>query len=548
MKRKIWIALVLVVAAGLICLGAALADSSGVCGDRATWTLTDEGKLTISGTGPTWDRPEDHDNTYYGLRSSITSIVIENGITGIGSYAFPFCRNLVSVTIPNSVTSIGRAAFGDCYALPSITIPGSVTSIGYGAISYCTSLTSITIQNGVTDIDNYAFSNCTSLTGVTIPSSVKRIGEYAFDDCSALARVTIPEGVETIGGGAFSYCTSLTSVTIPYSVKKIDFRAFERCSSLASVTVLHPSTTLGTYQNNVFYDCPSTLVLRGYAGSSTQACADDAGITFASLGDPSGLRTGSLTWSFATATGKLTIGGTGAMPDYESSGDAPWDAYWQSIKTASIRNGVTSIGNYAFSNCEVMTSISIPNSVTSIGRCAFFVCPSLTSIAIPDSVTSIGWSAFYRCSSLTDITIPASVASIGYRAFMNCNGLSSVTILNPDAVIGDGEYDVFEDCPSDLVLRGFTGSTAQTYADAWGLAFEALGPVPSFTLPANLTSIGNEAFRNIAAEAVLIPKTVTQITGNPFAGSSVRYIYGYSGSAAQTLAASYGYTFVSFGR
>ena len=97
-------------------------------------------------------------------------------------------------------------------------------------------------------------------------------------------------------------------------------------------------------------------------------------------------------------------------------------------KYIQIPKGVTSIGNYAFYNCNNLTSITIPKSVTSIGECAFESCKSLTSITIPDSVTSIGDYAFKNCKSLTSITIPESVTSIGTYAFWNCNSLYSITI------------------------------------------------------------------------------------------------------------------------
>lgn len=106
---------------------------------------------------------------------------------------------------------------------------------------------------------------------------------------------------------------------------------------------------------------------------------------------------------------------------------------------------VTSIGNYAFWNCQTLTSVSIPNSVTSIGDGAFISCYSLTSITIPNSVTSIGHIAFEGCSVLTSVTFPNSLTSIGNGAFSSCSGLTSVTIPNSVTSIGD---DAFWGCSS----------------------------------------------------------------------------------------------------
>ncbi len=108
-----------------------------------------------------------------------------------------------------------------------------------------------------------------------------------------------------------------------------------------------------------------------------------------------------LTWVL-DSEGTLTISGTGAMKDY-LPGIGPWKSYQSSVKTVVIEDGVTSIGDYAFSQCNSLTSIAIPDSVTSIGSCAFSRCSSLTSIAIPDSITSIGFNAFMTCESLTDV-------------------------------------------------------------------------------------------------------------------------------------------------
>ena len=141
-------------------------------------------------------------------------VIIPDGVTSIGAFAFSKCESLTSVNIPDSVTSIGRRAFEECASLTSVTIPDSVTSIGNSAFSWCASLTSVTIPDSVTSIEDYAFSECESLTSVTIPDSVTSIGWCAFEDCTSLISVTIPDSVTSIGCRAFYNCSSLTSVTI----------------------------------------------------------------------------------------------------------------------------------------------------------------------------------------------------------------------------------------------------------------------------------------------------------------------------------------------
>ena len=143
----------------------------------------------------------------------VTELIIPDGVTSIGAYAFSGCDGLTSITIPDRVTSIGEGAFFNCWNLTSITIPDGVTSIAEKAFYYCSNLTNITIPDGVTSIGAYAFSGCGGLTSITIPDSVTSIGAYTFSYCYDLTSITIPDGVTSIGEGAFYVCTSLTSVS-----------------------------------------------------------------------------------------------------------------------------------------------------------------------------------------------------------------------------------------------------------------------------------------------------------------------------------------------
>ena len=141
--------------------------------------------------------------------------------------------------------------------------------------------------------------------------------------------------------------------------------------------------------------------------------------------------------------------GTGAMSLDDMAtllGAAEWrNDFLKSLieRTATsitIPSGVTSIGDYAFSNCSALTSVTIPSSVTSIGGQAFNSCVALTSITIPSSVTSIGVMAFAHCIALTSITILSGVTSIGNIAFYNCSALTSITIPSSVTSIGSGAF------------------------------------------------------------------------------------------------------------
>ncbi len=227
-------------------LSANLRAESWSCGTDCTANLVD-GTLTISGKG----EMTNYDGSYTGSApwadsiGSITSIVVEEGITSIGDTAFYAANNLTSLTIPNSVKSIGENAFRYAGSLTSLTIPNSVKSIGEHAFDNATSLTSLTIPNSVTSIGTEAFSNATSLTSLTIPDSVTSIGDGAFMGATSLTSLTIPDSVTSIGMDAFKNASSLTSLTIPDSVTSIGSSAFSGATSLTSLTIPDSVETIG---------------------------------------------------------------------------------------------------------------------------------------------------------------------------------------------------------------------------------------------------------------------------------------------------------------
>ena len=189
---------------------------------------------------------------------------------------------------------------------------------------------------------------------------------------------------------------------------------------------------------------------------------------------------------------------------------------------------VTSIGNYAFSFCTLLTSITIPNNVTSIGVGAFRDCASLTSIAIPDSVTSIGGWAFINCALLTSMIIPNSVTSIGDEAFSGCSSLTSVDVAagNPNYISENGV--LFNKAKTELIQ--YPAGKLDT----------------SYTIPNSVTSISEGAFEDCAAlTSITIPDSVTSIDNYAFFDSGLTTICGYTGSYAETYADENGYTFVA---
>lgn len=479
-------------------------ETSGQCGDNVNWTLSDDGVLTIYGSGDMYNTSES--DVWWGdQRSEITSIIVEPGVTSIGDNAFGWCGSLMSVTIPNSVTSIGGNAFNYCRHLSSVTIPDSVKSIGGGAFFYCSDLTSVTIPDSVTSIGDEAFGHCNALTSVTIGNSVTSISLWAFDSC-----------------------TSLKSVTIPKSVRNIDLWAFAGCSSLTDVYYA------GTEQewNAIDIDSSNDELLNAtihYVGATSGQCGDNVYWTL----DDSGLLTLSgegMMWDFDALTGFDGFGGT--WPSQEE------------IKKVIIENGITSIGDSTFMYCFDLVSVTIPDSVTSIGGSAFFYCrklenivipngitrievgtfsecDSLKKVTIPDSVKSIGKSAFKSCSSLTSIMIPDSVTSIEDSAFNNCYSLTNVTIGDGVTSIGDS---VFEHCSSltEIIVSANNGVFSSVEGVLFNKDRSTLICVPNgksgaYMIPDSVTKIENKAFKNCGVLTdVTIPSGITSISERAF--------------------------------
>ncbi|MBP3569394.1 MAG: leucine-rich repeat protein, partial [Lachnospiraceae bacterium] len=295
--------------------------ASDICGaegdgSNITWTLYSDGTLTISGSGAMCDYETDFfEAPWNEHKNDITTVIIEEGVTTIGRYAFMDCRALIQITIPQSVTTIGKGAFYYCDGLTSVTLPNSISTIQEQTFYSCSSLISLTIPSGVTTIEPYAFTECYDLNSITIPEGVTTIGEMAFCDCTSLETIVIPSSVTTIGVNAFNrvpgvspedgfliingilieYTGDAEDVEIPSGVTSINDYAFLNNNFIVTVKIPSGVTTLG---NSAFSNCDS-------------------------------------------------------------------------LKEITIPNGMKTIGSYAFYNCPSIAKVTIPNSVTEIGNKAF---------------------------------------------------------------------------------------------------------------------------------------------------------------------------------
>ena len=292
-----------------------------------SYAWADETKtLTISGSGTIADyNSESTDQPWNEYMATVKTIIIEDGVTSIGAYAFYGCTALKSVTIaitanvdPDDPSQyrIGDNAFGGCSSLTSVTMPfyskSEDETIFSTAFSECTALTTLTltgpivyygsetstvdgdnvfysgafsgltdlsliIGDGITEIDASAFADYGQIKSITIGSSVESIGEGAFSGCTGLTEVTIGSGVTSIGGWAFSGCTGLTSVTIPDNVETIGDGAFSGCwdydneTGLTEVTIGSGVTSIGY---GAFSGCTGVTDVYLYAGPNNFGWTD----------------------------------------------------------------------------------------------------------------------------------------------------------------------------------------------------------------------------------------------------------------------------------
>ena len=232
--------------------------ASGECGangDNLTFTVDDEGVLTIEGIGAMAGSKTTAGRWGVG-DSDIKRIVIKDGATTIGYKAFYKLTNVESAEIPESVTLIDQSAFEGDAGLTDITLPSSLKSISAYAFSGCKNLTSVRLPDGVT-IGSYAFSEL-GLTEIVIPDNVTFVSHHAFSVCGNLTSVTIGSGTQYLEEGAFYFCHALSKVILSNTVRSIGADCFCDCPALKEITLPDSITSIGS---DAFEFCSQDLVV-----------------------------------------------------------------------------------------------------------------------------------------------------------------------------------------------------------------------------------------------------------------------------------------------
>ena len=375
-------------------------DSPGACS-------VDDGVLTISGNGTMPNYSESapapwtiFDGCFPGETGYITSVEIQDGVSGIGSYAFAGLTDLTSVTMPETLTTINASAFENCTSLSTLPDMSHVTYLGKNALSNTAWLNA--------QEDGVVYANDILVT--------------CKGDSPAL--YAVQSDTRVVAAGAFSGSQTLEQIGISEGVKYINDDAFNNCPNLIAAGFGHDHV----FGAGAFLNCPQ-LVFYGPKKSTAYTYAIDHNILYGVMIDESG----DCEWFLHN--GNLTVSGEGAMADYASSAQSPFAA---GITSIVLEEGVTSVGNYSFADLPNLTSVTLPSTLTRIGGHAFENAAALTSVTIPASVTEIGEDAFAGCENLTIYGYDGTVA----QSYANSHNIPFVALKLSGDVNGDNKVNI----------------------------------------------------------------------------------------------------------
>ena len=255
----------------------------------------------------------------------------------------------------------------------------------------------------------------------------------------------------------------------------------------------------------------------------------------------------SLSWELTGSV--LTITGSGAMTEYRDGNFAPWHEMRDRIITVSLPDGLTTIGKYAFLNCESLASLRVPDTVTRIGEYAFAECKSLrlvqigsgiseisegafsacealSGLTLPEGLQKIGLKAFYRCASLPAVTIPSSVTAIGPSTFGYCYALTRATVLAPLAAIPSWMFYGCENLVDVSLAAGTVGVGEYAFERCGNLStiYSAASDDDILSLEESLRRSGGDGAQNAVVSIGTMPalSTASSATDTSYSDRTVR--------------------------
>lgn len=407
------------------------------------------------------------------IPSCVAHSSIEFDVTSIGDEAFFQCSALTSITIPDTVTSIGHYAFKNCSALNAIIIPNSVMSIGKETFSHCSALTSIVwnarkYKNFYSSYDTPFCNIRSQITSFAFGDSVEHIPAHLCNGMNNLTSVTIPISVTSIADWAFQNCSALTSITIPERVTSIGKYSLNGCTALTSI--IWNATDYSTWDKT--NHCPVSPFYE--------------------------IRSQITSFIFGEKVEHIPAAICCGM---------------KNLTSVTIPNGVTFIGNKAFSGCFSLTSV-IWNAKEYTGYfqnysdAPFYDARSnVTSFTFGDEVEVIPAYLCYGMNSLTSIVIPSNVYEIGKEAFWGCLSLQSV-VWNAKQLFR-------------RIVQIGVGEDAKIYSNMDNFAFFASSAekIISFEFGNEVVVIPRDLCKGMSSlKSIVIPQSVTTIGENAFAG------------------------------
>lgn len=486
------------------------------------------------------------ENAFASCRLLDGSVTIPEGITEIPTQAFAYCASLDEIHLGSRVTSIGASAFTDCTELTTLVLPDSLKTLGERAFLACTNLSSLTLGASLESIGGYAFSKVTSLTSVRIPDSVKFIGEGAFYQCAALDTVQLGTGVTEIDLGAFLSTglwekaegnevyvgqwflglKDITATTINLRPDTIGIANYALIDNAALTTVQLPNSVMMVGKYAFARSKVTTVVLgSGVKTLGAQAFVHCTNLSTLILGSFD-FTEGKLESSSLHTIGEYAFLGCTVlerleMPDsvrvIESQAfmkSGLWNAgedgviyvgrwvvgFAESLAgEITLKDGTYGIANYAFYNCDAMTSVKLPSTVATIGRAAFYDCSALTSVELPDTLERIEDYTFFHCDYLQLRKLPVSLKSIGRSAFYMCASRFPAGEESTEADRMEGTEDtlVIPESVESIGAFAFYGcGQAVTSLDSAG---EILRGIDVVIIGNGVKSIGEKAFQNFAS-------------------------------------------------